>query len=542
MTDFINSTYLSPSKKVITLLLTIAFQVSLWGQVTIGMGAEPNPESLLQLKNTEQTTEGGPNADKGLKLPCVLLTKKTALYPMLENNPQYENQKEEFDLQHIGLIVYNTEENIGELLCKGVNVWNGKEWMCLINETKYTTDCGTLRVHGVYKQNVALDKTKHYISMDITAPLEAKGSLYHLNTNTIDGISFEAKGKLKVGTQTVILEGSGTPQGVNSKNFGIMINSIEPNLQCSARVQMVLPRKRMLVLGNADTYGWVPGKTKVGSYEVLKSQNNFGTLQNSVAKVEDIEIIYPAINGRPTQSQVDIIVNYLKNEKVDICYIGQDLYMDTDNSHLIKLRQTLVDYLEAKGVVVMFWEANPYLNGSAQAFFRDLFQDSSIEQKRVPSSPGAIFAMADNIQDEITTGPFGDVRGKLWGEDASWAMSVSVPQDKVTVYSWGDDITNDNDAETSDKPIGFRHKSLNLVYFGDGGFPSSIFYSATSGNSQTSATICPFNWNPTTMFPTPKPNYGRGSQKYDVYNSTIWSNTMAWALHQAQHHGINTPL
>lgn len=473
-------------------------------------------------------------------LPRVLLTKKTALYPMLENDPQYEDQKEEYDLEHRGLMVYNSKENAEELLCLGVNVWNGKEWICMINKAKYTVNCATVTVHGVYKQNEQLDNTKHYISVDITASLEANGALYHLKTNTINGISFEAKGKLVTGTQTVILEGHGTPQGMETKNFAITTNSIVPNQECSASVQMVIPKKRMLVLGNADTYGWVPGKPKVGSYEVLKSQNNFGVQQNSVVKAEEIEIIYPAINGRPNQSEVDVIVNYLQNEKVDICYIGQDIYMENNVTYIVRLRQALVDYLEAKGVVVMFWEANPYLNGSAQAFFRDLFQDDTIVQKKTPSSAGAIFKLTADIDDEITTGPFGDVRGKEWGEDASWAMSVTVPENKVKVYSRGDDINNANDDETKNIPIGFKTNDYNLVYFGDGGFPSSV-YNATSGNSQTSSTICPFNWDPTTMFPTPKPNYGRATQKYDVYNSTIWCNTMAWALYQAQYHGINTP-
>lgn len=70
---------------------------------------------------------------------------------------------------------------------------------------------------------------------------------------------------------------------------------------------------------------------------------------------------------------------------------------------------------------------------------------------------------------------------------------------------------------------------------GDGGFTSS-----PSGVPGGSNLICPFYWNTNTMAPIPKPNYGAGTTKYDVYNSQMWCNVMAWAIKQAQFNGINT--
>lgn len=404
----------------------------------------------------------------------------------------------------------------------------------------YTMDCSSVKVKGVYKVDQALDPNTNYIELKLNVDAAAIGATYLIETNTVDGISFKDQGLLTSTSMTIQLKGSGTPTSVDNKYMTLTSNSQKSVTTCNATVVVVIPKKKMLVLGYVDAYGWVPGIPGRGSYEVLTSPNNFGQNENSIVKTEGFDIIYPAINGFPSLSQTNYILDQLTNQKVDICYIGQDIYAGGSSAEQVLFRQTLIDFVNKKGVLVLFWEANPSSNGGAQVLFRQLFSNPNITQSAVSTGAGAVYKTTA-INDEVLNGPFGDVRNKYWGEDASWAMSIAnLPSGEIDVYSWGDDQTTTSDGAYLANVTGFKHKSLNLVYFGDGGFCSSV-YSATSGNTQTGNTLCPFNWNPTNMFPTPKPNYGKTTSSYSVYNSTIWANTLAWALKQAQFNGINTP-
>lgn len=406
----------------------------------------------------------------------------------------------------------------------------------------YTMDCSSVKVKGIYKVDQALDPNTNYIELKLNVDAAAIGATYLIETNTVDGISFKDQGLLTSTSMTIQLKGSGTPTSVTNKYMTITSNSQKSVATCSATVVVVIPKKKMLVLGTVDLYGWVPGTPGRGSYEVLTSPNNFGQNENSIVKTEGFDIIYPAINGIPSSTQTNYILDQLTNQKVDICYIGQDIYAGGSSAEQVLFRQTLIDFVNKKGVLVLFWEANPSSNGGAQVLFRQLFSNPNISQSAISTTggSGAIYKTTA-VNDDVLNGPFGDVRNKYWGEDASWAMSIAnLPSGEIDVYSWGDDYTSTADAAYLANVTGFKHKSLNLVYFGDGGFCSSV-YSATSGNTQTGNTLCPFNWNPTNMFPTPKPNYGKTTPIYSVYNSTIWANTLAWALKQAQFNGINTP-
>ena len=70
--------------KSLLILLSTLLAVSLYSQVTIGMGEAPVGGALLQLKETESNNT---NANKGLGLPRVKLTSETNLYPMFASNP-----------------------------------------------------------------------------------------------------------------------------------------------------------------------------------------------------------------------------------------------------------------------------------------------------------------------------------------------------------------------------------------------------------------------------------------------------------------------
>ncbi|MFV0417447.1 MAG: hypothetical protein ACK5KT_01785 [Dysgonomonas sp.] len=571
------------------IILISGSQSNIMAQVTIGANETPASGSLLQLKNITNVPNGKANSTKGLLLPRVLLSKKKELYPMFLNdaedptsgaNSEYTINKSTLDLEHTGLTVFNTKENIDEVLCFGVNFWDGSQWDCLNSNANYSIDCSSVKVVGLYKENQQLNPSQHYIIIDVIAEDKADGAIYHITTNTVDGIFFEGKGKLVAGTQTVILEGKGTPTSTAVKNMIISSNSIKSNTTCSAQVVVLIPRKRILGIGGG-TYGWTPTAINTGSYKVTKEATNFGSLINSTVLVEGLDLIHLNLQGGPStdaSAQSAIREYLLGTNPVSICILAQDVYIN------VAMAAIYAEYLNKGGVLIVFNEGNGGGFGSdatcrengtitnlLQAIWgkttgnfghskiinADLACDNVLVGATLYGGyPGAVYPLTD-INDDILNGPFGDVRGKQWGEDASWARGVTnIPEEDIIVYSRGKSLVSqkpDNLEYNKTMISAFRHKYKNFIYFGDGGFTSStIINDLPTVNPGVPLlehrTINPFAWKNEggkKFIPTPKYNYGNSKplyspKTYEVYNSVIYCNIMAWAIRQAELNRTNT--
>lgn len=109
------------------LLAQICF--SAIAQVTIGSGYKPRSGTLLELKQNENL---GANSNKGLLLPRVVLSDLTKLYPMLENEDEYNTSSTEQESQnkiHTGLMVFNSNECFNTTSnSQGVYIWSGSKW------------------------------------------------------------------------------------------------------------------------------------------------------------------------------------------------------------------------------------------------------------------------------------------------------------------------------------------------------------------------------------------------------------------------------
>ncbi len=406
----------------------------------------------------------------------------------------------------------------------------------------YTMDCSSVKVRGVYKIDVPLKPNENYIEMTLNVDLSAVGSTYIIETNTVDGITFRDEGLLTGTTMNIKLRGSGTPTSLADKYMTITSNSQKSVATCNATVIVVIPKKRVYTLGHDADYGYnlSSGST---ARTILTTPTNFGVLENSIVKTDmpNYDFVVTSYTGIPTTSQVTAILNELRNNKPDIVLVTQDFYIPTDASDRARLLDAFVEYLNNKGVMLLLWEANPNgVNGSAALFFRYLFNVSAIKQYRGQGT-GSIYKFT-NTDDEIMNGPFGDIRSKYWGEDASWAMSLTnLPLSELDIYSYGDDYSNlsGGSYDITGNPLVFKHKTMNLFYAGDGGFISAHNSALTNGNGYySSKTICPFAFDPVTKKPKAKPNYGSGVS-YDVYNSVAFFNVFAWAIRQAQFNGIN---
>lgn len=123
-------------KKIIILFhCLIIGTLILNAQVTIGTDIKPNKGSLLDLKENGNTIL---NSNKGLMLPKVLLTDINNLFPMFGDknalNELYDTpeEKQQQDLLHTGLMVYNTN-TIEPDICPGIYLWIVSNWQRLPN-------------------------------------------------------------------------------------------------------------------------------------------------------------------------------------------------------------------------------------------------------------------------------------------------------------------------------------------------------------------------------------------------------------------------
>ncbi|WP_276967642.1 hypothetical protein [Chryseobacterium sp.] len=377
----------------------------------------------------------------------------------------------------------------------------------------YTMSCGSATVNGVYKVGTALTA-----SNTITLPVNvsALGS-YTVTTNTVDGISFSGSGTFtSTGNQNITLSGTGTPTSTSVKTITITSDSQGGvSTTCTVNVIVVIPVKTVVHLGGTGDHGY--SAEEDASRNLMDAAANFGTLATSVVKFEGFTHLAPA-DGAPAIAAL--------NNKPDIVIMG---YPYSPNA---AERTAIVDYLNKGGVVIAQLEEN----ASIQALMRSIFASPQINATG-RNSGGAVYQMI-NINDEILNGPFGDVRGKNWGEDASATSALDgVSESFITSYSGASAI---NSTSVFAGTTMFKHKNLNLFYVGDGGFLSNFNANGTIASN----TAYPFATN-TSNFPVAKTAYGFAGNgntlgSMAVQNSIIFANVVAWAIKQAEFNGINT--
>ncbi|MGM5631786.1 hypothetical protein O2K51_12880 [Apibacter raozihei] len=391
----------------------------------------------------------------------------------------------------------------------------------------FTMGCNSVKVNGVYILNKSLNASSNTITLTLNVDPSAYGSTYIISTNEVDGISFSGSGLLSQANQEVTLVGTGTPTSLTPKVLTITSNSISSVATCTATVNIAYTAKKILGIGyynNAYGYHLQSGSAP---YNMLMAQQNFGTSENSLVKIEGLSFNY--IDGE-TQRMISgtgiinqtALTNAL-SQNPDIIVVGY--FLNYDSATI----QQLTDYVYKGGVLILFSE-NTYANATiVSAFFKNLFGDNSISGSGV--NGGGVAYQLSGVNDDIMVGPFGDLRGKRWGEDASATLSLSgIPSGNIVTYSGANTATG---TTTYSGVTMFKHSSLNIFWCGDGGFLSN--YNSYVGPSYGSTSAAPFavdaSYNPIT-----RTNWAGG----DVENSRLFGNLMSWAIKQAQFNGINT--
>lgn len=85
--------------------------------------------------------------------------------------------------------------------------------------------CTPSTVFGIYMQNTALDVTD---SVRVTVTVTTAG-VCSISTNTVSGFSFSFTGNLAVGTQTIVLAGTGTPTTTGAQVFTVTFGTSSCN-------------------------------------------------------------------------------------------------------------------------------------------------------------------------------------------------------------------------------------------------------------------------------------------------------------------------
>ncbi|MDR1883087.1 MAG: hypothetical protein LBR26_09965 [Prevotella sp.] len=452
---------------------------------------------------------------------------------------------------------------------------------------EFSIDCSATVVEGMYFEDTPLSSTPNPINgqshrMKVTLeniPPSAYGSIAVLETNTVDGISFKGESVLTSSTQEIYLTGTGIPRGLNEKRFTITSNSESSFESCEAVVYMLVPRKRLMTLGNTSSYGYNAGMVDTRNppnnlNAMLTDKNNFGYNQWSIVRFQGFNNISASSTSNFISSsnpdawvddQRDIVAletatwqnmsaatleSFLKgtngHTKVDIFMIGYNTdYYRNSNAGDAARCQKLVDFVKSGGILMICSESTNS-NGN---FMNLLFNNPS---PAIGSASGAGLGSNYTLgfnngnmppemrpyycrdDDPILRGPFEDILGRNWGEDASITMYVTnLPLDKVVIYSGAREIGNTS--RPADGVTIFRHKEYPFVFVGDGGFNSS----ESRSYWDTLSDVCPFvltskmiNGRTYTNYPTFRFRFGGLNNR--VYNTIFTANAFAWCIYQAE--------
>lgn len=363
--------------------------------------------------------------------------------------------------------------------------------------SNFTASCSDVQVYGVGKKGTPLTTT-NYITVKVSGG--TMGAPYNISTNTVDGISFSGTGTITQNPQTILLSGNGTPTPYGTKNLTISFNNkdaVPPNTTCAVNYVVATPALNIASFHSVNGYGFA---AEAGApNRIASSTKNFGTSPTS------------------TVSSLGLSVTYIYNNSIssvtgsgnppDIIIIGYAYDAGSATN-----APALKSYLAAGGIVLCFQEAGATLNT-----LQGIFGYTGLAN---PGQAGGSYAVTGS--DPIINGPFGNVSGSNWGDDAvnSCYGVTGIPAGDITVYSTG----------STDAPIFFRHNTKSFIWAGNGGFLTASDLNGFSNSTTRGPVVADANG-----VPMSKPY----SNSKNVDNAKLFANMLAWAINQAMTNGIN---
>lgn len=275
-----------------------------------------------------------------------------------------------------------------------------------------------------------------------------------------------------------------------------------------------------------------------GANRMLTSPVNFGDINESVVKVKDFKIVgynCQGLSGAATGGPADdanwcrgSFKKWLNKHNPAIIVITYSMQLIEEEVALLK------QYLENGGAAILYYGGEAQSEADLRILIRGLFGNLLFSNSDcIKSSPSAVYKLSSGPEyasDPILNGPFGDIRGKYWGTHLSrCAVRTSVVGDEVHILSRTDSRVHGSDESNGFVNI-FRHKTLNLLWIGNGMGTSSYYpyYGSTEPYHDP-------NRNSEVDFsPVVRTGFGY-SPFYDVYNSFLFCNAIAWAISVTKH-------
>jgi len=494
-----------------------------YAQVTVGSGIEPEKGALLELKEKDPTNPeiGKPlsieNSSKGLLFPKVSLKARNQLTPLYggdESSPGNwsDNSTDLEKLMATGMVVYNINPAAVQLDA-GLYVWNGSEWIRCEDENggsgesgEFTFDCASAVVHGNYIKDKALDQT-NFISITV---FTTKAGTYEVETTTANPanpVKFEGSGTLKDGSQTIILNGSGTPPESGMFSYNIKIKGSSGSVTCPVQVSVAGRTARGIKIIYFGEYQMGDSRTLFmpdkAAYKILMNKNLFGGSE-SMCPVKGMEL---EIGGNKNNFRTDAaMLHATKSEDpADIIIIGYDY---RPNSSTIDM---LADYVKNNGVVIFQSDHDgDDRQRMAQRFIDRVFEGTS---HNVGSKADYDNRIALNGNCPLVKGPYVNLTGKYVQRDGGWNFIInnsSYPQGSPYSLGWS------NNGHRA-----LMHPTLGCVVIGDAGW-----FAGGTGQDE---------WHPdepavVDHMGYPVPNTGATSTSAGTHNAHLFTNIMMWAI------------
>jgi len=408
----------------------------------------------------------------------------------------------------------------------------------------YDVSCGSAKVFGTYTMlpdQTNSDDATHYIEVNVNVKDLGIGNIasgWSAETSKVSGVQFKGSGKFNLtGSQTARLYAvAGTkPTTLEAITLTMTFQTKNGEVGCQVSLRAAYTPKKIAAFGDQNAYGY--SLYTGASRKFIGSPYNFGSLENSTVKM--VTNFTPtagyekagafAYRNFGTDVNNTSYWNTIINDKVDIVVIAYPAAAVSATG-----ATSMMKYLNAGGIVIHFSEANPAT--IINAVFG--LPSGAVSE----ATGGAARTALANYTDPILNGPFQPEGLKtlggldICGDSETYLHYVTgLPSTGILVYGYN----TSTPTTTGSRVSAFRATGQRYFYFGDGGYlcndDNGVWLNTnTEPFATTNDTLKDGQYRPVKR-PVTIGNFPNGA-----YNSFFFGNLLAWAIDEAQFHGINS--
>ncbi|MDR1738865.1 MAG: hypothetical protein LBR66_08645 [Candidatus Symbiothrix sp.] len=362
----------------------------------------------------------------------------------------------------------------------------------LSKQPKFSFVCSSVKASTNLLINQAVNPVTDVISVRITS--DEAGAEYHIYTEEVNGVQFEARGILLKGTQQIILNSIGTPTAGGKFDYIIYSNSVKNNAQCDVSVNVAYPTFTIQVYSIASGK-WCLYETNATLNKLKNNAALFGLGQNPDAPIHVQQIV---VNGGSSGGVTSIPAG------TDMVFVSYDV---TPNDNMVT---ALYDFVVNRGGFLIYSvETNGPLKAIAKKFGHT-FADTDVADEG--DGPNMMPLVAGN---HLVNGMYQNLEGKSVGRDGGGNdYFKNFETNWIKIIPGG----------AADRARGILHKKWPVLLIGDGGF----FSGGTSGfASDVSNHPCRVDDNGNLV-----PAVSSTWSSPGAYNSAFMVNLIMWAIEE----------